>query len=189
MRKPWKRAVPGAVIALLVFVGGVSVAASPLEAQTDAPRARVIAFDEGYVGVTGYGGRFVAKVGSESTGASQLFAGTVTFPPGAEIGTHLHEVDEEVVYVLEGTVTVTLEEKEYTVGPGGMIFVPPGTWMAIANRTEAPALLLGVASRGDVERCFRALFAYDPKEQDETARREALGFCKMRTPAARSEGR
>lgn len=106
-------------------------------------------------------------------------------PPGHETPTHLHEVDEEVVYVLEGELTVLLEGEERTVGPGGTAFVPPGTWMALANRTDAPVVILGVIARGEVEECYRTLFS---KDADEVARREAGALCRIRNRPRVSTG-
>lgn len=84
--------------------------------------------------------------------------GTATLPPGAAVETHLHEIDEEVLYVIEGTLTVTLAGEEHTVEPGGIVFVPPGTWIALANRSDSPTKVLGVLPRGELEECFRALY-------------------------------
>ncbi|HVS65357.1 MAG TPA: cupin domain-containing protein, partial [Thermoanaerobaculia bacterium] len=102
-------------------------------------------------------------------------------PPGHVSPMHLHEIDEEVVYVLQGELTAILDGEEYTVGPGGTVFIPPGTWMALENRTETSVFSLGVLSRGELEECFRVLFSRDA---DEAARRDALGLCrlKMRAP-------
>lgn len=150
-----------------------------LTAQAVKPQPHVIAPDEGDVGVQPNGIRHQSKVGSLSAGASQLFVGTATIPPGAEIATHLHEIDEEVLYVVSGEITVTLGGNEYTVAQGGMVFTPPGTWMAIANRTESPTVILGVLSRGELEECFRAMYSTDA---DERARHHALSLCRARSP-------
>ena len=157
----------------------LSLAPGLLSAQADRPQARVIAPHEGHIGVQPNGVQGQSKVGSLSTGASQLSVGTATFPPRVETATHLHEIDEEVLYVLSGEIAVTLDGKGHKVGPGGTVFIPPGTWMAIANRTDAPAVVLGVLSRGEVEECFRVLFSRD---SDEAARREALARCRIRNP-------
>lgn len=60
---------------------------------------------------------------------------------------------------------------------GGTAFVPPGTWMALANRTDAPVVTMGVIARGEVEECYRVLFS---KDADEAARREAGDLCRIR---------
>ncbi len=148
-----------------------------LEAQADTIQPHVIGPEEGHTSVSPMGVRTVFMVGSVSTGASQLMVGKATLPPGHETPTHLHEIDEEVVYVLEGELTVILEGKEHTVGPGGAVFIPPERWMALANRTDTPVVFVGVISRGEVEECTRVLFSRDADEAD---RREAVELCRMR---------
>lgn len=160
----------------LLCVLGMFLAPTPLEAKADTVQPQVIGPDEGHASVSPMGVRPMFKVGSVSTGASQLFLATATLPPGHETPTHLHEIDEEVVYVLEGELTVILEGEEHTVGVGGTAFVPPGTWMALANRTDAPVVTLGVIARSEVEECFRVLFSADA---DDAARREAVALCRI----------
>ena len=164
------------VIVLLLAAGSVS-------AQTEPARAQVVGHDEGDVLVDPDGGQVRFKVGSVSTGASQLTIATFVWPPGLETVTHLHEIDEEVLYVFHGELTVTLEGQEYTAGPGGTIFVPPGTWMKIANHTNTSAFGLFILPRGEVEECFRVFLS---EQADEAARREAVELCKIRYPTARS---
>ena len=160
----------GRAIATIVTSVGLFLATGLLRAETEPARPRVIGPDEaGYVFVAPHA-EFRSKVGSVSTGSSQLFMAIATYVPGGETPTHLHEIDEELLYVLDGEVTVTLDDQEHTVGPGGTVIVPPGTWMAIANRTESPAVVMGVLPRGELEEVFRVLLSEDA---DETALREA----------------
>jgi len=153
------------------------LAPTPLTAQAVKPQPRVIGPNEGDTGVQPNGVRHQSKVGSLSAGASRLFVGTATIPPGVEIPTHLHEIDEEVLYIVSGEITVTLGGSEHSVAQGGTVFIPPGTWMAIANRTKSPAVVLGVLSRGELEECFRAMYS---TEADEAARHHALGLCRVK---------
>lgn len=161
----------------LLCILGLSLAPTPLEAQADTVQPYVIGPEEAHVSVSPMGVRVAFMVGSVSTGASQLFFGKTTLPPGHETPTHLHEIDEEVVYVLEGELTAILEGEEHIVGPGGTVFVPPGRWMALANRTDEPVVLLGAISRGEVEECARVLISRDADEAD---RREAVELCKIK---------
>jgi quercetin dioxygenase-like cupin family protein len=156
---------------------GLLLTPSLLAAQATSPRPVVIGAEEGHTSVSSMGVETVWKVGSISTGASQVTLATGTLPPGHETAMHLHEIDEEVIYVLSGELTVTLEGEEHTVGPGATVFIPPESWMAIANRTEAPVVMVAVISRGEAEECFRVLFSRDA---DEAARRDATELCRIR---------
>lgn len=117
----------------LLSVLGPSLVPASLEAQADRGQPHVIGPEEAHVSVLPMGVRTAFMVGSVSTGASQLFLAKASLPPGHETPTHLHEIGEEVVYVLEGELTAILEGEEHAVGQGGTVFVPPGTWMALAN--------------------------------------------------------
>lgn len=150
--------------------------------QTVEPRPRVIAADEGASSIGENGFITLIKVGSVSTGASQLYVGSGIVPPGTETPMHLHEVDEEVLYVLEGEITLTLNDEVHTVGTGGTAFIPPGTWMKVENRSDAPAHVLGILPRGNVERCFRAIYPADGYYETEADRTADFAFCKTRMP-------
>lgn len=160
-----------------VVVKGGEVVSSKTEARAEAARPHVIGPEEAHVSVSPMGVGTAFIVGSVSTGASQLFLARATLPPGHETPEHLHEVDEEVVYVLEGELTAVLDDEEHVVGPGGTVFVPPGTWMALANRTDRPVMILGTLGRGELEQCYRVLFSQDADEAD---RREAAELCRIR---------
>lgn len=149
---------------------------APVGAQTSAS-TKVLRPDEGHVQLSsaGVATRFV--IGSVSTGARGTTLVEATFPPGHQTATHLHEIDEEFIYVLEGQLTSTLDGEERRMGPGGVVFVPPGTWMALENRTDRPARLLVGISRGDAEECFRVLFARDSTH---AALAEAMSNCRVR---------
>jgi uncharacterized RmlC-like cupin family protein len=65
---------------------------------------------------------------SGTTGATSIWAGTVTVEPGALTGPHHHGELESVIYVLEGRARMRWgDHLEYVAdaGPGDFIFVPP----------------------------------------------------------------
>ena len=150
----------------------------PVQGQEVQEKAEpmVISAGEGHVGVSPLGVQFRPLVGSVTNGASGLFAAIAVLPPGHETPMHLHEIDEEMVYVLHGELTATLGDEEYTAGPGSTVFIPPGTWMKLENRTETSVVALGVLSRGELEECFRVLFSSDAID---AARREARELCRI----------
>lgn len=168
--------------ALWLALAGCLLAPSLLAGQTPEARPRIIAADEGASSVGENGFITLIKVGSVSTGASQLYVGTGIVPPNTETPTHLHEVDEEVLYVIEGEITLTLNGQVHTVGEGGTAFIPPGTWMKVANESDAPARVIGILPRGDVERCFRALYPAAGYYRTEADRTADFAFCRTRMP-------
>ena len=69
----------------------------------------------------------------------------LTIPPGASIGYHKHDVNEDSYSVVSGTgVYKDADSKEYIVGPGDMTVIRPGQWHGIANNGDVPLVLLSV---------------------------------------------
>lgn len=66
--------------------------------------------------------------------------------PGATIGEHKHEGNEEFYLVLEGTGTAILDGQEYAVGPGDMYICRDGHTHGIRNSPEAPMRLVVVCT-------------------------------------------
>jgi len=69
-----------------------------------------------------------AAVTHARTGASKLWAGTVTIEPNAKTGAHHHGELESVIYVVRGRARMRWGERlEFTAeaGPGDFIYVPP----------------------------------------------------------------
>ena len=61
-----------------------------------------------------------------STGAKQLTILSASVLPGKGHDFHYHPNQEEVIYVLAGTVEVWVEREKKILGPGDGVFVPPG---------------------------------------------------------------
>lgn len=141
--------------------------------------SRVVAADEGDRGELPNGFSAVHKVGELSTGSSQAFVAVGTIPPGMATGRHLHEVDEEILYVLEGELTVVAGEKTMTAGPGETIFVAAKTWMELSNQSDVPARAVLFIPRAEAERCFRLVHGIGVDTMTESDRQEAFAACKM----------
>lgn len=67
---------------------------------------------------------------------------------------HWHKVTTEIFYVLEGSLTVTVDGQSTTVGPGGYAFISPGVVHGFANQTDAPARYFLIASPAGLEDYF-----------------------------------
>jgi uncharacterized RmlC-like cupin family protein len=69
-----------------------------------------------------------AAITHARTGASKLWAGTVTIRPDAKTGAHHHGALESVIYVVRGRARMRWGDRlEFVAeaGPGDFIFVPP----------------------------------------------------------------
>jgi len=70
---------------------------------------------------------------------------------------HVHEHEDELFYVLEGEHVYTVGDREFRVGPGGLVFAPRG--IPHAQRRVAPRVgrQLVMCSPAGVEGFFREL--------------------------------
>lgn len=62
------------------------------------------------------------------------------FWPGT--GLHLHRAYDEAVYVLDGTVTFTLDGVEHVCPAGSLVFMPRGVSHGFSNPSAEPARIL-----------------------------------------------
>jgi quercetin 2,3-dioxygenase len=86
--------------------------------------------------------------GAETDG--RLLMATLALPRGAGVPTHVHEHTTEGIYVLEGTLQVTLDGADHVLSTGDFASIPPGT----EHRWEGGAFftkLLSVTSPGGLE--------------------------------------
>jgi uncharacterized cupin superfamily protein len=78
-------------------------------------------------------------------GGSQISVSMEVLPPGRQANqTHYHLLEEEHVFVLEGTLTVHLGEKSFELSPGYYVCFPAGQKVghAMVNRTAEPCRYL-----------------------------------------------
>jgi mannose-6-phosphate isomerase-like protein (cupin superfamily) len=107
--------------------------------RSDAP-PMVVQKNEGEVrtrrpreGVASPGSDFIIKIGPKTNGSKHLLLFTEEIPPGARIPKHKHHGEDEILLIQTGNAHVWLGDKEYDVQPGGLIFLPSGTWISLKN--------------------------------------------------------
>jgi uncharacterized cupin superfamily protein len=88
-------------------------------------------------------------------GATQIGVSNEVLPPGKQANpSHYHMLEEEHVFVLEGSMTVPLGEKRYVVQAGSYVCFPAGQQVghALINHTDAPCryLIIGNSQPHDV---------------------------------------
>ena len=87
-----------------------------------------------------------------TTGAKSLVVLEVTFLPGEGHAFHYHPGQEEILYVLEGTVQQWLEQESKHLVAGDALYVGPDVVHASFNVSNAPVKLLAIVGPavGDV---------------------------------------
>jgi quercetin dioxygenase-like cupin family protein len=106
-------------------------------------------------------GQAVAAVGDlytflavgEDTDGSYAFWHAVVFPGGGPPA-HLHSLEEEAFYVLDGHVTFYAEDRSTTGGPGTFVNLPRHGLHRFRNETNRPARMLILVAPAGLEKMF-----------------------------------
>ena len=89
---------------------------------------------------------FILKVTPQNSGSQHLVLGTETIPPGGVITKHRHLGQDEILFLQTGSARVSLNDQDYEVHAGGMVFFPVNTWVSLRNTGAAPIQLIFVFS-------------------------------------------
>lgn len=90
----------------------------------------------------------------DAAGLTQFGVNLCRLPPGAwSSQRHWHTVEDEFVYVLEGTVTLVTDTGEETLRAGDCVGYKAGTpdGHHLQNRSDRDALFLEIGTRREVE--------------------------------------
>jgi quercetin dioxygenase-like cupin family protein len=69
---------------------------------------------------------FVPGVWLNAVGGEQVLLCKVTYEPGKEVPRHSHEQTEQVMYILEGEVTITIEDDTRSLRAGDTVVINRG---------------------------------------------------------------
>lgn len=72
----------------------------------------------------------------DNMGTKNMCAGVAVFPGNAHAPSHLHEKEEEVLYVLKGEGNIYFEGKSEQIREGSFMFVPKGMQHSLEATTE-----------------------------------------------------
>ena len=74
-----------------------------------------------------------ALVGPANSGSSRIDFRISRYAPNAYVQEHVHKVQEQVYYVLEGEGILTLDEARHLMHPHDYVYVPPGVRHSFTN--------------------------------------------------------
>jgi quercetin dioxygenase-like cupin family protein len=80
---------------------------------------------------------------------------TFTARPGLRIPAHVHERETEVVLILEGTGTMTIDGETHPIAPMTAVQIPPGVEHAVVFEGDAPVRALQVYTPSGPEQRFK----------------------------------
>src|SRR5688572_10827283 len=96
--------------------------------------------------------------GHETGGGA--FIWEIQSPPGTMVPTHIHKVEDELIYVVEGQLEATVGDETYPLTAGDLVKMPRGVPHAIRVTGTGPTKTLWtVVPAGKMEDLFRALAA------------------------------
>jgi quercetin dioxygenase-like cupin family protein len=124
----------------------------PSESSGAGRGGYVLAAGEGEV-VRRKGNTVTVKV-DPKTGSPSMAVGTQALDPGVGIPVHMHEREDEVLFVHEGRGVAVVGGQRKEVGEGDTVFIPHGIWHGVESRGEALELLWVVTPPG-LEDFFR----------------------------------
>jgi quercetin dioxygenase-like cupin family protein len=93
------------------------------------------------------------KATAETTGGS-VMAVEVLASPGGGPPPHVHEQEDELWYVLDGELEITLGDETFRAATGAFAFAPRGTLHCFRNPLDRPARVLIVFTPGGFEGFF-----------------------------------
>jgi quercetin dioxygenase-like cupin family protein len=146
------------VIPLIV----VALSAAICAAQSERAKTLVLEKNEGEKRVRRPRGslpipsdEFILKVTPQNSGSKHLVLGTEDIPPGGVIPRHKHLEQDEILLIQTGTAHVTLNDKEYDVHAGGVVFFPAQTWVSLKNTGKDSISLVFIFSTPGFEENMR----------------------------------
>jgi quercetin dioxygenase-like cupin family protein len=98
------------------------------------------------------------KIKSKDTNSAFSVMEFVT-PPGKGVALHVHEREDELVYLLEGEIEVTLGNQKMKAVPGVMALLPRGVPHGFTNIGNKPCRLLDTILPGQFDNYFVELAA------------------------------
>ena len=81
----------------------------------------------------------------------------LTMPAGLSTGLHIHRVQEETFYMLEGECEWQVGDQLVHATPGAFLFIPPGVPHNISNASDQPARMFLTVSPPGHEHYFEQL--------------------------------
>jgi quercetin dioxygenase-like cupin family protein len=98
-------------------------------------------------------GVFIHKVNSRDTDGVFAVVEVVT-PPLGKVALHVHEREDELVYVLDGTIEVTLGDQTMTATAGAVALLPRGIPHGFTNVGQTPSRVLDTILPGGFDAYF-----------------------------------
>lgn len=94
------------------------------------------------------------------TAGQVVFGDAELAPRSSGPGLHVHTREDEAVYVIDGVLTVRVEEKIFEAGTGTLVWLPRNQPHTFANLSDQPVRTFGVITPAGLEGMFRETAEY-----------------------------
>jgi len=94
---------------------------------------------------------------------------TEDLPPNTEIRVHLHQREDETIFISFGSGIATLGDREFSVTTGATIYVPQGVWHGLRNSGTETLGMNAVFSPAGFEQIFKDRLVRPNRTDAETA--------------------
>lgn len=117
------------------------------QAGTRGAQGRLKATHEQDFGVYQLPGRdWLLCIGPQNSDAENLTVGMSIFPAGSAPEGHVHDVQEEVIYILSGEGQLVTTDGTVELTPGTTVYIPVGLHHATVSRGPQPLRLISIFS-------------------------------------------
>jgi quercetin dioxygenase-like cupin family protein len=124
-------------------------------------------------------GQVIIKVDPVTSGSARMAMGTQRIDVGGCIPVHLHDQQEEILFVHAGRGTVTIGDERAALEAGTTVFIPPGVWHGVENDGDVPIHMVWVVSPPGLEGMFRRVSAASDTEAAPLASEEFVAIARQ----------
>jgi mannose-6-phosphate isomerase-like protein (cupin superfamily) len=104
-----------------------------------------------------YVGRDPVRIKLSQEAPGRLAMITQEVSPGTTIPVHLHEREDEIIFIQSGEGEATLGERRVALAAGSMLFVPQGTWHGGRNTGRDVLMWIAIYSPSGFQGYFREI--------------------------------
>lgn len=87
---------------------------------------------------------WILFVGPQNTAAKNVSVALAVFPQGSAPGPHVHEHEEEVIWIVSGYGRIVAGEQVIELVPGTGVYIPPGTFHGIETDPVYPLEFISI---------------------------------------------
>lgn len=143
-------------VTLASFGGAVAFNGTARAVQAPAAAGAIIHAKDGQpIPPTADGRQVVVKVDSQLMPCVRMSMITEDLPPNSAIRVHLHQREDEIIFIRAGNGVATLGEREENVSAGAIVYVPRGVWHGLRNTGTETLGMSAIYSPPGFEQAFK----------------------------------